>query len=78
MRDCKLFSKLIASLIVVLFASLGAWGQASYTAQVRGVVTDKSGAVVQNATVTITNQGTNQSGCNRISRAGRTHPAGSQ
>ena len=61
MRDCKLFSKLIASLIVVLFASLGAWGQASYTAQVRGVVTDKSGAVVQNATVTITNQGTNQS-----------------
>jgi len=59
MRDCKLFSKFIASLTVGLFASLGAWGQASYTAQVRGVVTDKSGAVVQNATVTITNQGTN-------------------
>ncbi|MGH9502367.1 MAG: TonB-dependent receptor domain-containing protein [Terriglobales bacterium] len=36
-------------------------GQASYTAQVRGAVTDQTGAVVQNATVTITNDGTNVS-----------------
>ncbi len=35
-----------------------AFGQASYTAQVRGVVTDQTGAVVQNATITITNDGT--------------------
>jgi carboxypeptidase family protein len=33
-------------------------GQASYTAQVRGSVTDQSGAVVQSAKVTITNDGT--------------------
>ena len=31
----------------------------SYTAQVRGTLTDQSGAVVANATVTITNDGTN-------------------
>jgi hypothetical protein len=36
-----------------------AYGQASYTAQVRGVVTDQSGALVANATVTITNDSTN-------------------
>src|SRR5919198_13099 len=33
-------------------------GQAAYTSQVRGVVTDQSGAVVQGAMVTITNDGT--------------------
>jgi hypothetical protein len=36
-----------------------AHGQGSYTAQIRGVVTDQSGAVVGNATITITNDGTN-------------------
>ncbi len=36
-------------------------GQASYTAQVRGTVTDQTGAVVVNALVTITNDGTNVS-----------------
>ena len=39
--------------------SQNALGQASYTAQLRGMVTDLSGAVMQNATVTITNDGTN-------------------
>jgi hypothetical protein len=42
----------------VLLLALAAQGQASYTAQVRGVVTDQTGAVVQNAQVTITNDGT--------------------
>jgi len=42
---------------VLLLASL-AYGQASYTAQVRGVVTDQSGALVQGAQLTITNDGT--------------------
>jgi hypothetical protein len=32
--------------------------QANYTAQIRGVVTDSSGAMVPNATITITNDGT--------------------
>jgi protocatechuate 3,4-dioxygenase beta subunit len=36
-------------------------GQASYTAQVSGTVTDSTGAVVVNATVTIINDGTNVS-----------------
>jgi hypothetical protein len=51
-----LFSALIAS---TLFFSISAAAQASYTAQIRGTVTDQSGAVIQNATITITNVGTN-------------------
>jgi hypothetical protein len=43
---------------VVLLATL-AFAQASYEAQIRGVVTDQSGAVVVNATITITNDATN-------------------
>lgn len=38
-----------------------AFGQANYQAQVRGVVTDASGAVVPNAVVTISEVGTNLS-----------------
>lgn len=44
---------------VVSFCARNAWGQASYEAQVRGTVTDQSGAVVVNATVTITDVATN-------------------
>src|SRR5580692_6078713 len=63
MRVCRRNRSSVASFIslvgmVLLFTTLG-FGQASYTAQVRGVVTDQSGAVVSNATVTITNDGTN-------------------
>jgi hypothetical protein len=42
-----------------LFFSISASAQASYTAQIRGTVTDQSGALIQNATITITNVGTN-------------------
>jgi hypothetical protein len=49
---------LVALGALLLMASV-AFGQASYTAQIRGVVTDQSGAVVVNATVTITNDATN-------------------
>ena len=42
---------------LMLTASV-AFGQAAYTAQVRGIVTDQTGAVVQNALITITNDGT--------------------
>ena len=42
----------------VFFSGLAA-GQAAYTAQVRGTVTDQSGAVVANAVITITNDATN-------------------
>jgi len=44
-----------ASLLLSTFAH----AQASYTAQVRGTVTDQTGAIVQNANITITNVGTN-------------------
>ena len=44
--------------VAVLLLVSSAFGQASYTAQVRGIVSDQTGAVVQNATVTITNDGT--------------------
>jgi carboxypeptidase family protein/TonB-dependent receptor-like protein len=42
----------------LLLSASVAFGQAAYTAQVRGVVTDQTGAVVQGAQVTITNDGT--------------------
>jgi hypothetical protein len=45
-------------MVGVLLLASAAHGQASYTAQVRGVVTDQTGAVVQGAQVTITNDGT--------------------
>jgi hypothetical protein len=45
-------------LVGVLLLVPTAFGQASYTSQVRGIVTDQTGAVVQGAQVTITNEGT--------------------
>jgi hypothetical protein len=44
---------------LLLLVSSYALGQGAYTAQVRGVVTDSSRAVVSGAKVTITNDGTN-------------------
>src|SRR6185369_11304556 len=44
---------------IILLTTLGAFGQ-SNTGSITGVVTDQNGAVVPNATVTITNQGTNE------------------
>jgi hypothetical protein len=46
------------TLAISALLAQNAQGQASYTAQVRGSVTDQTGAVVQNAKVTITNDGT--------------------
>jgi hypothetical protein len=54
MRVCRGW---VASLLwraVVLAVASGAFGQASYTAQVRGVVKDQSGAMITNATIMIT------------------------
>ena len=58
-RRLHSLSSLLLGIALVL--SQNALGQASYTAQLRGTVTDLSGAVMQNATVTITNDGTNVS-----------------
>lgn len=46
------------------------FGQASYQAQLRGVVSDPTGAVMQNATVTITEVGTNLSQTTKTDRSG--------
>ncbi len=57
MRVCRRSLSSFAGVIVLLSATL-AVGQASYTAQVRGVVKDQTGAVIPHATVTITNDAT--------------------
>src|SRR5881394_1722919 len=62
-----LFPVLVAA---CLLPRTSAHAQASYTAQVRGTVTDQTGAVVQNANITITNVGTN------ISTAAKTDSKG--
>jgi len=45
-------------LVFVIASSSFLLSQASYTAQIRGVVKDQTGAVIPNATVTITNDST--------------------
>jgi len=47
-----------SALITLLFVATAGFGQASYTAQVRGTVKDQSGAMMANATITITNVAT--------------------
>ena len=59
MRVCRIASLLWCALaLAVAGAPTRTLGQASYTAQVRGVVKDQSGAMITNATVTITNDAT--------------------
>jgi hypothetical protein len=62
MRVCRYRSAsllcLVSTFVMALACTTAAWGQGSYAAQVRGRVADQSGAVVGNATVTITNVGT--------------------
>jgi hypothetical protein len=48
----------VITLIAALMGAPAVFGQASYTAQVRGTVKDQSGALMANATVTITNDAT--------------------
>src|SRR5580693_102808 len=67
----RLLPTVLFSIVVILVSVLSVWAQGSYRAQLRGVVTDASGAVVPNATVTIRNVGTN------ISSAARTDDKGS-
>jgi carboxypeptidase family protein/TonB-dependent receptor-like protein len=60
MSVCRYFPRRNAVLALLSLAVLAtvALGQASYTAQVRGVVKDQSGAMMTQATITITNDAT--------------------
>jgi len=49
----------IGPILLALAATIAGFAQGSYQAQVRGTVTDQSGAMVPNATVIITNDATN-------------------
>ncbi|HEV2401184.1 MAG TPA: carboxypeptidase regulatory-like domain-containing protein [Candidatus Sulfotelmatobacter sp.] len=57
-RGTGSFTPIVLLLMMAFFCVNAAWGQGSYAAQVRGRVTDQSGAIVVNATVTITNVAT--------------------
>ena len=73
MRSLRVRSHLacvLLSLLILLCLSPSLLGQASYQSQIRGVVTDVSGAVLPNATVTITEVGTNTSQTAKTGRTG--------
>lgn len=57
--------------VILLFVTASGYAQASFTAQLRGVVTDPSGAAVPRAVVTITNEGTGVSSSTKSDSAGR-------
>ncbi|HWO29708.1 MAG TPA: carboxypeptidase regulatory-like domain-containing protein, partial [Candidatus Acidoferrum sp.] len=67
----RLLPTVLFSTVVILVSGLSVWAQGNYRAQLRGVVSDATGAVVTNATVTIRNIGTN------ISSAAHTDDKGS-
>src|SRR5580693_2264450 len=63
MRVCcpsfRFFTSFVALFAITILMVTAAAGQGAYQAQVRGTVTDQSGAIVVKAAVTITNVGTN-------------------
>jgi hypothetical protein len=61
---------LVSTICILLLAQQTLLGQASYQAQIRGVVSDATGAVVSNATVTITEVGTNVSQTAKTGQSG--------
>lgn len=62
--------RLLSAACVLLMLQSLLFGQASYQAQIRGVVSDATGAVVPNASVTITEAGTNLSQNARTNHSG--------
>ncbi|MGH9497696.1 MAG: TonB-dependent receptor domain-containing protein [Terriglobales bacterium] len=69
-RFLSLSSYAIVLLGITLILRPPLHGQASYQAQIRGVVSDPSGAVMPDATVTITEVGTNESQTAKTDRSG--------
>ncbi|HVO63802.1 MAG TPA: TonB-dependent receptor [Terriglobales bacterium] len=66
----KIASIAILTLSMAIVSQPHVFAQASYTAQIRGVVTDQAGALVPNASVTITNDATNISATARSNDRG--------
>ena len=64
-------SKLLSALIALAFVPCLTFGQASFTAQLRGTVTDSSGGVVPNASISIANDATGVSAKVTSDGAGR-------
>lgn len=58
-RNRLSIASFIGPFLLALAAATAGLAQGSYEAQVRGTVTDQSGAMVTNATITITNDATN-------------------
>ena len=52
-------STILFSFVAILGLVLSVWGQGAYRAQLRGFVSDMTGAAVRNATVTVRDVGTN-------------------
>ena len=75
MRVTRQLSSWILAASLFLFSTM-AFGQGSYRAQLRGVVTDASGAVVVNARVSITDVGTNISSSTNTDDKGEYHFTG--
>jgi outer membrane receptor protein involved in Fe transport len=61
---------LVSAISILLLLPQMLLAQASYQAQIRGIVSDASGAVIPNATVTITEVGTNVSHTSKTDRSG--------
>jgi type 1 fimbria pilin len=73
MHSCqlKLFSRAVVMVSLLSLLMPAAVGQASYTAQVRGTVTDQTQAVVSGAKITATNEETNLSVASTTDRNGQ-------
>src|SRR5450755_3208789 len=61
-KTMRLTRKIPSLIVVVNLLAILAFAQGNYRAQLRGVVEDKTGAVLPKATVTIRDEGTNVSG----------------
>jgi len=66
----RVLASALFSVVVILGLAISAWGQGNYRAQLRGVVSDASGALVTNARVTIRDVGTNLSSSSRTDDKG--------
>jgi Carboxypeptidase regulatory-like domain len=66
----RVLASALFSVVAILCSAISVWGQGNYRAQLRGVVSDASGALVTNAKVTIRDVGTNISSSSRTDEKG--------